>query len=586
LLFHFRGQARRDFEREHSMTDYDPNGVKIVLTSPRSEISRFSGDPFSAFMAVFPEKVIPRSILQPKWFKPENNPDGSARFVPYGLRKVESLLLKEFPREDIVCCHPDSLDRFVGPNTKIVGISSMDPMGLAYVSVTYNSMIAVPGDSFDAGQFKDLISHKAIKKHNPFIILGGPGAWQVRHARKIEEYGIDLLMHGEVELIVADTFKRILAGERMPSEILGSKVPIGSISAIQSAASYGVVEITRGCGRGCQFCSPTNRRRHSLPLDHIMNEVEVNIRGGSNSIFIATEDMFLYECGPKFEPNGAALEKLFRSIADRPGVDFIHLSHIAIAPVVYDPKMIEAISPILMEKTRYTPKFRPNYPRPFITALFGIESGSVRIMKKYMRGKIWPFDIEKYHEVVVQGTGILNDNGWRPMATLMTGWPDETQADTVQTLELLDKLKGHEMFLVPLLFTPLEDTKLRDERIMSLEKLTDAQWDVFGSAWKFNIDVWDPKSQPFFSFAALFAYFAYFRWKHGPKVWKTIARIAGVPSKFPLLGPGSCDPRLCVESPRLAEEDIDAVPQTHLGISKDNQPPRIRIGFEEDSRQP
>jgi radical SAM superfamily enzyme YgiQ (UPF0313 family) len=571
------------------MTDYDPNGAKIVLTSPRSEISRFSGDPFSAFMAVFPEKVIPRFILRPKWFKPENNPDGSAKFVPYGLRKVESLLLKEFPREDIVCCHPDNLDRFVGPNTKIVGISSMDPMGLAYVSVTYNSMIAVPGDSFDADQFKDLINHRVLKKFDPFIVLGGPGAWQVRHARKVEEYGIDLMMHGEVELNVADTFKRILAGEKMPSEILGSKVPIGNISTIQSAASHGVVEITRGCGRGCQFCSPTNRRRHSLPLDHIMKEVEVNVKGGSDSIFIATEDMFLYECGPKFEPNETALEKLFRSIADYPGVNFIHLSHIAIAPVVYNPKMVETISPILMEKTRYTPEFRPNYPRPFITALFGIESGSVRIMKKYMRGKIWPFDIEKYHEVVVQGTGILNDNGWRPMATLMTGWPDETPADTVQTLELLDKLKGHEMFLVPLLFTPLEDTKLRDEHIMSLEKLTDAQWDVFGSAWKFNIDVWDPNSQPFFSFAALFAYFAYFRWKHGPKVWKTIARIAGVPSKFPLLGPGSCDPRLCVENPSVAGENVDAVPyvpQTHLGELKANQLQQTRTGFDGNSRQP
>ena len=536
------------------MVTYNPNGVKIVLTASKSEISRYSGDPFAAFIAVFPEKVIPRPILKPEWFKAESNPDGSAKFVPYGLRKIESLLLKEFPREDVVCCHPDNLDKFVGPNTKIVGISSMDPMGLAYVSITYNSMIAVPGDSFDAIQFKALVNNKTLKKHDPFIVLGGPGAWQVRHAGKVEDFGIDLMMHGEVELDVAETFKKILAGEKLPPEIQGSKVPIGSIPTIQNAASYGVVEITRGCGRGCQFCSPTNRRRHSLPLDHIMKEVETNAKGGNDSVFIATEDAFLYECGPKFEPNGAALERLFTSIANYPGVNFIHLSHIAIAPVVCDPKMIERISPILMEKTRYSPKFRSNYKKPFVTALFGIESGSVRIMKKYMRGKIWPFDIEKYHEVVVQGTGILNDNGWRPMATLMTGWPDETTDDTNQTLELLDKLKGHEMFLVPLLFVPLEDTKLRDEKIVSLQNLTDEQWDVFATSWKFNIDIWDPKRQPFFTAAALFAYYAYFRWKHGKRVWKPIAKIAGVPSKFPLLGPGSCDPQLCLEDESAAIE--------------------------------
>lgn len=560
------------------MTRYNPNGVKIVLTSPESEISRYSGDPFSAFLAVFPEKVIPRPILRPEWFEPENNPDGSAKFVPYGLRKIESLLLKEFPREDVVVSHPQNLHEFIGPDTKIVGISSMDPMGLAYVSVTYNSMIAVPGDSVDAARFKKLMRNKALRDHDPFIVLGGPGAWQVRHAGKTKEFGIDLIVHGETELMLVDTFKKILAGEKLPEEINGGKVPMESIPLIQNPASYGIVEITRGCGRGCQFCSPTNRRRHSLPLDHIMKEVDVNVKGGSDSIFIATEDMFLYQCGPKFEPNADALEKLFTSIAKHPGVDFIHLSHIAIAPTAYDPKMIERISPILMEKTRYTPKFRSNYKKSFITALFGIESGSVRIMKKYMRGKVWPFDIERYHEIVVQGTGILNDNGWRPMATLMTGWPDETADDTIKTLELLDKLKGNEMFLVPLLFIPLEDTKLRDEHIVSLHQLTDLQWDVFATSWKFNIDVWDPKKQPFFAFAALFSYFAYFRWKHGPKVWRPIAKIAGVPAKFPLLGVGSCDPRLCIESSEHPEVRTGLAPPEETGILRQPQMKNVPPG--------
>ena len=122
------------------MVRYDSKGVKIVLTSPRGEMSRYNGDPFGAFIAVFPEKVIPRPILRPEWFRPEDRADGSAKFLPYGLRKVESLLLRHFPREEVVACHPDNLERFVGPKTKVVGITSMDPMGLAYVSVTYNSM--------------------------------------------------------------------------------------------------------------------------------------------------------------------------------------------------------------------------------------------------------------------------------------------------------------------------------------------------------------------------------------------------------------------------------------------------------------
>ena len=359
--------------------------------------------------------------------------------------------------------------------------------------------------------------------------------------------------------------RRAGGGEPLPKEVHGSKVPIEFISPIVNAASYGVVEITRGCGRGCQFCSPTNRRRHSLPLPHILKEVETNIRAGSDSIFFATEDLFLYECGPKFEPNGPAMARLIEAVGSVPGVKFIHLSHIAIAPVAYDPKAVEMISPLLMEKTRYTPSFRSNYTEPFVTALFGIESGSIRIMKKYMRGKIWPFPIEQYHEVNVQGTGILNDNGWKPMATMITGWPDETPDDTVKSLELIDKLKGHDVFLVPLLFIPLEDAKLKNERRVSIEQLTPEQWDFFAEAWRFNIDVWAQELQPLFTFASLFSYFTYFRWKHGRKAFRPIMKIAnfpvigGMPEKFPPGAPASVNPRYCAEDEAMVARTVETM---------------------------
>src|SRR2546426_2115192 len=297
--------AARPAVRGSRMVTYDRGGVKIVLTSPRGEMSSYSGDPFAAFIAVFPEKVVPRPILRPEWFEPRDNPDGSATFVPYGLRKIEALLLQAgTAREDVVCCHPDNLERFVGPRTKIVGITSMDPMGLAYVSVTYNSMIAVPGESVDALEFRRVMENPTLRRYDPTILLGGAGAWQVRHTGKAEEFGIDALIHGEGELTVLDVFTKAVAGDPLPKEVHGSKVPIELIPPILSGASYGVVEITRGCGRGCQFCSPTNRRRHSLPIPHILKEVEVNVKAGSDSIFFATEDLFLYDCGPSSSRTG------------------------------------------------------------------------------------------------------------------------------------------------------------------------------------------------------------------------------------------------------------------------------------------
>ncbi|MEE9223300.1 MAG: hypothetical protein V3U51_00915 [Thermoplasmata archaeon] len=42
-------------------------GKPIVLTSSRAEISRYSGDPFAAFIATFPHKWIPKWFLKGEW---------------------------------------------------------------------------------------------------------------------------------------------------------------------------------------------------------------------------------------------------------------------------------------------------------------------------------------------------------------------------------------------------------------------------------------------------------------------------------------------------------------------------------------
>lgn len=522
-------------------------GKPIVLTASRSEISRYSGDPFAAFMATFPNQWISKFLVRDEWFQAENNEDGTAKFVPYGLRKIETILIDEFGEENVATVHPESLHEFVGPNTKVVGITSMDPMGLAYVSITYNSMIGIGGASVDEVEFRRVVENPALSRYRPKIIVGGSGAWQVRDADKVDEYGIDTIVHAESELVVTDLFRKALAGETLPREVEGSRVPLEKIPQISKAASYGVVEITRGCGRGCHFCSPTNRTRHSIPLDFIMKEVAVNVDGGSNSVFTATEDMFIYNCGPKFIPNREAVVKLYKSVADYPGVEYIHLSHASIAPVVYDPKLVEELTPILMPKTMYRKGFR-TYKKDFVTVLFGIETGSVRLMEKYMRGKALPYNVKDWHEIVVQGVGVFNDYGWRPMCTIITGWPDEKEDDTLESLELLDKLKGSEMFYVPLLFIPLEDSKLRDEKTMSLDYMNEAQWDMMASCWKENINVWDPGKQPLFSLAAVFSYFLFYRWKHGPKAFRPMMKIAGFPDSFLGKTDRRCEPKYCEPS--------------------------------------
>src|SRR5512136_1348270 len=361
----------------------DPDGYKIVLTASRAEISQYGGDPFKAFFCTFPEMLSRRALNG--YLVEDDSHSGPARFAPYGLRKVEAILAREFGEENVVVVHPDRLDRFVGKNTKLLCVGTMDPVGLAYVSTTYNSLIGFGGESLNASEFRRLLSEPCIKKYRPKIIVGGAGVWQIRDAGLQGPLGIDLLFHGESEADLVEVVKGILGGTNVENCHNAAPSDRSTIPLIRHAATYGSVEITRGCGRGCAFCSPTNRKKHSFPLGHIMDEVKVNVDGGSKAIFTVTEDMFLYKSNPGFIPNTAEVVSLYRSIGAYPGVEHVLLSHASLAPVIRDPKLLEELTPILIDKTFWTREH--GYKRDFVTVEVGIETGSVRMMNEHMKGK-------------------------------------------------------------------------------------------------------------------------------------------------------------------------------------------------------
>jgi hypothetical protein len=76
-------------------------GVPIVLTSSRAEMSHYNNNPFVAFVCTFPHRLIPRRY-KARWLKPVDNPDGTEKFAPYGLRKVEAILADTFGRANVV----------------------------------------------------------------------------------------------------------------------------------------------------------------------------------------------------------------------------------------------------------------------------------------------------------------------------------------------------------------------------------------------------------------------------------------------------------------------------------------------------
>jgi len=546
-------------------------GALIVLTASPSEISNYDWNTFTAFLSAFPSAGIFHDQMVREFFKPEDWSNGRAKYVPNGLRKIEAILLKEFPEEDVVVCHTKSLDRFVGPRTKVVGITSMNPLGLAYVDTTYSSIFGFGEKSINSVEFDEIFRTKALKRYKPKIFLGGGGSWQIDKAKMRKKYGIDTVFLGESELTVLETFKAAVEGKPVPKVVEGVRPQFEDIPHIRHASTYGVVELTRGCGRNCKFCSPTMRRKVSFPVDFIEKEVEVNVSEGSRMIFVNSEDIFLYKSHPGFRPNRPAIVEVFKTIAEHPGVDFVQLSHASLAPVVYDPKILEELTPILMEKTRWDPKFYKWYRNKFISVEVGVETGSVRLMKKYMKGKALPYSVDHWPELVVQAMGIYNDNGWYPLATLMTGLPDETEKDTIATLEMLDELKNAKVFFVPLLFIPLEDCLLRGQNRVPLDHLNEAQWDFIATCWKYNIDFWGSDHRWKIALGSLLSYAFYFRWKHGRRIRLPMMKIAGFPDMNKVIRSriyGGCEPSMCRSArgpDKALEADVEAAIEYEKG---------------------
>jgi radical SAM superfamily enzyme YgiQ (UPF0313 family) len=527
--------------------DSHADGYPIVLTASRAEANEYDDNPFAAFICTFPKKLSGLALREHLENLPSNI-DGTAKRTIYGLRKAEALLSKEFGTDQVVVAHFDQLDKFIGKNTKIVGISSMDPMGLAYVSTTYNSLIGFGGEALNAAEFEKLITHPAIQRYKPKLIVGGAGSWQINEAGMRKQWGIDVLFQGEGEEDLVQVFSKMMKDEPVPSYFIAKKPNRKKILPIIHAASYGMVEITRGCGRGCQFCSPTNRTKYSVPLEDIMKEVEINVKGGAKTIFTVTEDIFLYKSKPGFIPNREEIVKLYKTIASHPGVEYILLSHASLAPVLYDKKLLEELSPILLEKTRWTPELHKAYQRRFVSVEVGIETGSVRLMKKYMKGKALPYSVDNWPELVIQGVGMMNDNDWWPLCTIMTGQPDETEGDVRATLDLIDDLRNHhaKMFYTPVLFIPLKEAMLGNQRRTNLKTLTELQWEVISRCWRNNIDFWAPERKWLLNPMFFFSHWFYARWKHGKKATIPMMHLAGFPiaQKTDKL----CDTEYCQET--------------------------------------
>ncbi|HYJ45267.1 MAG TPA: hypothetical protein VEV81_01550, partial [Pyrinomonadaceae bacterium] len=229
-------------------------GRLIVLTAPLTETIDHAGYFIQMAMASLPiwmEGVLNRKY--PKWREVERNADGTARYMPAGVRLVEKSLLREYAREEVVACYPEDLHKFVGERTRVVAVSTHNPLGVTFAAGVYTSIFGSSRMPINSHYSREMF---ASIKSSPFrqnfkVLVGGSGGWQIVQTDTYEELGVDSVVEGRSESEeTLKLFRQAIAGEELPRRVeVQHPTDPESILFPDARTTFGVVEMTTGCGR-------------------------------------------------------------------------------------------------------------------------------------------------------------------------------------------------------------------------------------------------------------------------------------------------------------------------------------------------
>ncbi len=457
-------------------------GYKIVLVADRTMSSDYHGSLFYGFSACFPQGTFPDWFFY-RVFCPKGaaNSDGSLKFANCGTRKVESALLESgFTKNDVILAHPDYIDELVSEETKVLSISSNDPLGIGPATSTFTKLFG--GEGRMAVKLRELLQSPSIKKHKPKIFLGGPGAWQLRaNPDRRKGLGIDCVVVGDGEITAPVLFKKALNNEDIPEIADGIVLDGNKFFSIKGPTITGLIEATRGCARSCKFCVPSLKKVRSTSISVLKDEVKVNLDAGQRGVILHGEDILLYR-SDGLNVNSDALINLFKEIYNIPGVKWVSASHASLSSAVSSPQTIEKISKILELGTEL---------HPTKSFQVGIETGSSKLIGMHMKGKAYPFKPEDWPDVVREGFKIFTSNHIIPCSTIILGLPGETDNDIQQTLDLVKSLRPYKSIIVPIIFTAMQTTKLENEKSIQKEELTPLHWELMLASWQHNF-YWFP----------------------------------------------------------------------------------------------
>jgi radical SAM superfamily enzyme YgiQ (UPF0313 family) len=490
--------------------------ARFVLVSDTTLARNYRSVPLLDFLASAPTAVLPERIYNFLKGPPPPSHEGRAVIAPYATRKLEASVLKAYEREDVVVAHEDHIADFVDDDTEIIGVSTMDPLGLGPLTMSYSVFFDTPAPAYVRREFESLLArvNRARAGKKAKLVVGGPGVWELTvRPEELERNHIDYAYQGEADDIIGDLFRYIVedGGEnteffrgyqtfdesfhkewKSSSKFISryqfsKQFPrLEDIPEIVGPSVKGMVEVMRGCGIGCDFCEVTLRPLRYYPTAKVRKELEVNVRAGMDTAWLHSDEIFAYEHGRNFVPNEEAIAGLFSAVMATPGIRRTNPTHGRISiPAAY-PDFIGKLSRMIRAG-----------PNNWIGLQIGVESGSDRLASEHMPNKTLPLKVGpdgSWADIVWKGTYVLNTYYWRPAFTVQVGQAGETPEDNWETVALINRLSNSttengrpfEFTIIPMQNVPLGLLKSMD---FSSVRLNPSQLAVYYASYKHLVKV-------------------------------------------------------------------------------------------------
>lgn len=405
--------------------------------------------------------------------------DGRAATMPIGLRRLEVSLISELglSADEVVCTTPEAIGRLIGPWVKVVGFSSSDPMGMGMSNTTTTNFWSgeLYTRYFTRQQLTYLLAEK--KKYGFKVIAGGGGAWQwPRYGDAVSRDSIDCVYEGYFEDKGIDLFRDAMAGNELAEHVVGSATGVDKISPMRGASTMGIVELSRGCGRGCRFCTIANKKMEHLAHDVILSDLETNVSNGIGAVVSGSEDFFRYGA-TGLKPDYEKLHALLMAMKQIKGLSFMQVDHANVSSVAQmtDEQLKEIRRLLTWEKKS-----------KYLWVNMGAESANGHLVEQNCPGKVSPFRPEDWEGLLYETAERMTRNDYFGVYSLVLGLPGETGADVARTLKLVKFLENQNAVVFPVFYEPYLEEEVNAGRRFTLKTMRLEHLELYRTCYEIN----------------------------------------------------------------------------------------------------